>query len=118
MLLLLLLLPLLFFIVSLSLSLKFGSVHGQASEMAIADSGYVAPEHDQSSSGNSKADVYAFGVLLLEIVTGRKPFDKYTLISVQPLFYYNFPLLLSLIVHYSLSLSLSPVHEHRESSHW
>lgn len=62
---------------SSSLSLKFGCGHGQASEMATADSGYIAPDNLQPSSGNSKADVYAFGVLLLEILTGRKPFDKY-----------------------------------------
>ncbi|GFQ05449.1 protein strubbelig-receptor family 2 [Phtheirospermum japonicum] len=47
-----------------------------ASEMAIADSGYIAPEHVQPGNGNTKADVYAFGVLLLELLTGRKPFDN------------------------------------------
>lgn len=75
--------------------------------MAIADSGYVAPEHVQSSSGNSKADVYAFGVLLLEIVTGRKPFDKYTLLSTLPLFHFNFPISYCLSCGITLSIFLS-----------
>lgn len=51
--------------------------------MAISDSGYIAPEHVQPGSGNSKADVYAFGVLLLELLTGRKPFDKYIVLNLN-----------------------------------
>ncbi|CAA0812709.1 Protein STRUBBELIG-RECEPTOR FAMILY 2 [Striga hermonthica] len=55
--------------------LACNSVKIKASEMAIADSGYIAPEHNQPGNGNIKADVYAFGVLLLELLTARKPFD-------------------------------------------
>ncbi|KAI3472148.1 hypothetical protein Pfo_029636 [Paulownia fortunei] len=56
--------------------LASNTVKLKASEMAIADSGYIAPEHVQPGIGNTKADVYAFGVLLLELLTGRKPFDN------------------------------------------
>ncbi|XP_051150218.1 protein STRUBBELIG-RECEPTOR FAMILY 2 [Andrographis paniculata] len=48
----------------------------KASEMAIADSGYIAPEHVQPGTESTKADIYAFGVLLLELLTGRMPFDN------------------------------------------
>lgn len=44
--------------------------------MAIADSGYIAPEHFQTGTSNIKADIYAFGVLLLELLTGKQPFDR------------------------------------------
>ncbi|KAK4413014.1 protein STRUBBELIG-RECEPTOR FAMILY 2 [Sesamum alatum] len=56
--------------------LASNTVKLKASEMAIADGGYIAPEPVQPGTGNTKADVYAFGVLLLELLTGRKPFDN------------------------------------------
>ncbi|GLT50194.1 hypothetical protein SLA2020_236990 [Shorea laevis] len=52
------------------------SIKLKASEFAIADVGYVAPEHGQPGSDNTKSDVYAYGVLLLELLTGRRPFDS------------------------------------------
>lgn len=48
----------------------------KASEMSIADCGYIAPEHVRIGISSIKADVYAFGVLLLELLTGRLPFDS------------------------------------------
>ncbi|GFP86557.1 serine/threonine-protein kinase bri1-like 2 [Phtheirospermum japonicum] len=38
--------------------------------------GYVPPEYYQSFRCTAKGDVYSFGVILLELVTGRRPTDK------------------------------------------
>ncbi|GLJ12376.1 hypothetical protein SUGI_0189630 [Cryptomeria japonica] len=51
--------------------------------------GYLAPEYFLHGIVDEKTDVYAFGVLLLEIITGRKPSD----ISEQNFVFWVKPLL-------------------------
>ncbi|CAN6973121.1 unnamed protein product [Brassica oleracea var. botrytis] len=45
--------------------------------------GYVAPELARNGKPSSASDAYAFGVLLLEIVCGRKPTDSGTFFLVD-----------------------------------
>ncbi|XP_027367613.1 protein STRUBBELIG-RECEPTOR FAMILY 2 [Abrus precatorius] len=49
----------------------------RASEIAIRDTGYSSPDHGEPANGCTKSDIFAFGVLLLELLTARKPFDGF-----------------------------------------
>ncbi|KAK7316380.1 hypothetical protein VNO77_35384 [Canavalia gladiata] len=49
--------------------------HGSFVNGDLGELGYIAPEYPSTLVASLKGDVYGFGVLLLELVTGHKPLE-------------------------------------------
>ncbi|KAG5067915.1 hypothetical protein JHK85_000292 [Glycine max] len=56
--------------------------------------GYMAPEYATSGKLTDRSDVFSFGVVLLELITGRKPVDPMQPIGEESLVEWARPLLL------------------------
>ncbi|TYK27566.1 putative receptor-like protein kinase [Cucumis melo var. makuwa] len=52
-----------------------GSGESHITTRVMGTFGYVAPEYANTGLLNEKSDIYSFGVLLLEAITGRDPVD-------------------------------------------
>uniref|UniRef100_A0A7N2R9D9 non-specific serine/threonine protein kinase n=1 Tax=Quercus lobata TaxID=97700 RepID=A0A7N2R9D9_QUELO len=48
---------------------------GVSMSVIAGSPGYIAPEYVQTRHVNEKSDIYSFGVVILELVTGRLPID-------------------------------------------
>jgi serine/threonine-protein kinase len=55
------------------------------SNVAVGTAGYMAPEQLQGGRVDPRSDIFAFGVLLFEMLSGRKPFvgDSYAEVSAS-----------------------------------
>ncbi len=59
-----------------------GSTQYTASGAVIGTPAYLSPEQGKGEHGDERSDIYALGVVLYEMVTGRVPFDADTPLAV------------------------------------
>lgn len=60
---------------------------------------YLAPEYASSGKLTEKSDVFSYGVMLLEIITGRRPADTHSFMEDSFVDWVRLPWFLILLWH-------------------
>ncbi|GER31012.1 protein kinase superfamily protein [Striga asiatica] len=68
-------------------------LHTHVSTRVMGTFGYLAPEYASTGKLTEKSDVFSFGVVLLELITGRKPVDASQPVGDESLVEWARPLL-------------------------
>ncbi|OIV93903.1 hypothetical protein TanjilG_05606 [Lupinus angustifolius] len=83
-----------------------GNTH--VSTRVMGTFGYMAPEYATSGKLTDRSDVFSFGVVLLELVTGRKPVDQTQPLGDESLVEWARPLLIRAIETHDISELTDP----------
>ncbi|MEW5981393.1 MAG: serine/threonine-protein kinase [Acidobacteriota bacterium] len=70
-------------LVDLGLGHAFGANRKTREDRLATVMAYLAPEQIRNQAGDARADIYALGIVLYEMVTGRLPFDHQTEFAVM-----------------------------------
>jgi serine/threonine protein kinase len=70
------------FLTDFGIATLMGAPQVTAAGVVIGEPAYMAPEQGRGEPGDERSDIYALGVLLYEMVTGRLPFAADTPLAV------------------------------------
>ncbi|KAJ8758996.1 hypothetical protein K2173_003234 [Erythroxylum novogranatense] len=84
------------------------SSQSHVSTRVMGTFGYLAPEYASSGKLTDRSDVFSFGVVLLELITGRKPIDPSQPLGDESLVEWARPLLIRALETNDLSEVIDP----------